>query len=403
MRPVLYDVLRLFIGPGSVVPRGIDRVDLAYALHLFEHSPRDVWGVMPTPWGVRLYERTLVRRGLARLQALWQEAPATADGDPGLAWVRARLAGADAPWPAQARRAPAWRRQWALVRETGLPWGRPARQAPRGSLYLNVGQLGWAAPMAMGWLRDRPDVAPVVMLHDAIALETPHWMSRFNAASQRAMLRMSARHATGLITNSVHARDSVTRALARHGGAVARQLTLPLPLADGFVAEDAPDPALAQVPYYVICGAIEPRKNHALLLRLWPRVSGAWLVIAGLPAHGAQPVLAAARQPRVLHAPGLSTAALRVLMRHARALLMPSLAEGFGLPVQEALSLGVPVIASDIGPHREVAQGQATLLPASDEGAWLQALLAPPQAPRHYRPQGSAAYFAAVDAFLDGF
>jgi glycosyltransferase involved in cell wall biosynthesis len=53
---------------------------------------------------------------------------------------------------------------------------------------------------------------------------------------------------------------------------------------------------------------------------------------------------------------------------------MPSHYEGFGLPVLEALAAGRPVLASDIPAHREVAGGQAELLPTQDTDAWAAAL-----------------------------
>jgi glycosyltransferase involved in cell wall biosynthesis len=53
---------------------------------------------------------------------------------------------------------------------------------------------------------------------------------------------------------------------------------------------------------------------------------------------------------------------------------MPSLAEGFGLPIAEALALGTPVLASDIPAHREAGGGAVRLLPASDAGSWRDAV-----------------------------
>jgi glycosyltransferase involved in cell wall biosynthesis len=62
------------------------------------------------------------------------------------------------------------------------------------------------------------------------------------------------------------------------------------------------------------------------------------------------------------------------LYRHAEALLVPSLAEGFSLPLIEALACDTPVIASDLEVHREVGQSYATLLPALNAKAWVEQL-----------------------------
>ena len=77
---IVYDVLRLFIGASRRTPRGIDRVDLAYARHLFGGWRGDCHGLMPTPWGLRLYDRRRVLRGLDRLEALWHEGGTAEDG-----------------------------------------------------------------------------------------------------------------------------------------------------------------------------------------------------------------------------------------------------------------------------------------------------------------------------------
>ena len=77
---------------------------------------------------------------------------------------------------------------------------------------------------------------------------------------------------------------------------------------------------------------------------------------------------------------------LGLLYRQADALLYPSFAEGWGLPVSEALAVGTPVIASHAGAIPEAASGFATLLDPASEGAWRSAVLdipasAPPRLP----------------------
>ena len=413
MRPIVYDILRLFIGPSSATPRGIDRVDLAYAEYLFAHWPGEIAGVMPTPWGVRLYDRALVLRGLARLAGIWGE---TDEEDDGLSRIKAQLRGEVAPaMPSHSRGSPI-SRQWQLIRTTGVPLGRSVREVRSDALYLNVGQLGWAAPLAMGWLERRPEIQVAVMLHDAIPIEHPLLVSRSGAAAHRQMMRVAARHIDGLITTTEAARNSVVRELAARGAGTPRSLTLPLPLAPGFLAPDRPDPALAALDYYVICGAIEPRKNHLMLLQVWRRLvellgdRAPKLVVVGAAAQGARPSLAAmaALPGHVIHAGGLSTPGLRRLIRSARALLMPSLAEGFGLPVQEALALGTPVIASDLRAHREIAAGLALLLAPDREQDWLDAILETRaggglRAPKGYQPMDAGRYFEAIAQWLTEF
>ena len=77
---------------------------------------------------------------------------------------------------------------------------------------------------------------------------------------------------------------------------------------------------------------------------------------------------------QIHHVQGLSTQAMKSLIVGSRGLLSPSFAEGFGLPIIEALHLGAPVLASDIPAHREVAGQNAILLDPLDSPAWRRAI-----------------------------
>lgn len=115
---------------------------------------------------------------------------------------------------------------------------------------------------------------------------------------------------------------------------------------------------------YLMVGTLEPRKNHALLLdafeQVWQSRPQTRVVIVGRFGWMSNDLV-----KRILHHPQYSRALflftnlvdseLEYCYRHARAFVFPSHAEGFGLPVVEALQHGLPVMASDIPIHREVA------------------------------------------------
>jgi glycosyltransferase involved in cell wall biosynthesis len=80
------------------------------------------------------------------------------------------------------------------------------------------------------------------------------------------------------------------------------------------------------------------------------------------------------------------------LYRHAEAVLVPSLAEGFSLPLIEALACDAPIIASDLEVHREVGKGYATFLPALNANAWAEQLNDGGQLEKPSKILGAAGY-----------
>jgi glycosyltransferase involved in cell wall biosynthesis len=427
--PIVYDLLRLLLVATAAKPRGIDRVDLGCARHLFESWRGDCFGLLPTPWGFRLFDRHWVVSHLDRVEALWSENGASAD-DPVLTFVRQRLDDPDAASPVRLQRETAAARevrQWRPSKLLGTRWalGAPAtRAAAQGSVYLNIGQVGWAAPWMARWLRQRPDVRPVFMLHDVIPIEHPQWGPRSLHAAHSQMVKTVARHAAGMIATTATARESVQAALHERGRlAPLPVVTMPLPVSPIFLRRDPPDPLLGAHDYFVYCSAIEPRKNHLMLVEAWKelvRRLGARaprLVVVGAPAHGGGPIkqqLEGCEELRrhIIVATGLSSPALRQLMAQAKALLMPSLAEGYGLPIAEALTLGTPVLASDLSAHMEVGGDCATYLDPHHAVAWageISRLVDDPaylaamrQRAAAYRPMTAAVYFARIESFLDG-
>ena len=385
---IVYDILRLFLAVSDRTPRGIDRVDLAYARFLFGSWSGDCSGALPTPWGLRLFDREAVLRGLDRIETFWSETIHTSH-DVTLSEVKRRLAGKPLPDDCirqTDRRSAFWKLQrfLGLLSATGLSLGKSVvRAAPRDALYINVGQLGWAAPWMTAWLHHRPDIRAIFMIHDMIPLDRPELVAGPGPWSHGRMIDTAARHAAGIISTTDAAAASVQQALQRRGRPDIAVETMKLPVAAIFLERPAPDPMLTDRNYFVACGAIEPRKNLGLLLNIWRKLVAQHgdrapkLVIAGSLGRGGQPILQAFADCAELHnhvivARGLSSPALRDLMAHATALLMPSLAEGFGLPIIEALSLGTPVLASAIPAHLEVGGDLAIFCDPTDEAAWFR-------------------------------
>jgi glycosyltransferase involved in cell wall biosynthesis len=133
--------------------------------------------------------------------------------------------------------------------------------------------------------------------------------------------------------------------------------------------------------YLLFVGNREPRKNLGTLVRAHAAARHADtdvppLVVVG-PAGWGDAWSGAEPDPAHVRLLGyLDDDDLLGTVAGAVAVCCPSVYEGFGLPVVEAMAAGTPVLASDIAAHREVAGGFATLLPAGDADAWAGAIVA---------------------------
>jgi glycosyltransferase involved in cell wall biosynthesis len=255
---------------------------------------------------------------------------------------------------------------------------------------MNVGQITLAVPTLFRWLSDRPDIAALFMLHDAIPVQRPELVDVSSARHHAQMIATAAQYADGLIVSTKAAAAEIEGELSACGRHSVPALVRSLPLTNAFMRGTQSHPEIDGIDYFVVCGTIEPRKNHALLFEVWQKLierdglAAPHLVMVGTPGWSADKLFALLDgkpllRGRVHHAAGLSTPALAQLIAGARALLVPSLAEGFSLPLLEARALGVPVIASDIPVHRERADADVHLLPVDDCMGWLAAVDAMPR------------------------
>ena len=418
-RPIIYDATRLFLSAASPTPRGIDRVEIDYARFLTASWRGEVFALLPTPWGLRLFDRTRFARAVAYLEQGWAE-HGDAATDPVFHVIANWLAGtvSAGPMSGRPRKIGGVARLVGMLAATGLSVGRPLHLAGHGAIYLNIGQLGFSSWLTTPWLRRRHDMACVFMLHDVIQLEHPEFVSSLGLAWARLMVATVRKRATALIATTDAARRSVIAALGR---SPVHCLTVPLPIAAVFATPEPPDPGLLSHTYFICCGSIEPRKNHLLLLKVWQTLiarhgnAAPRLVIVGPVSPKGMAIRDALQaspelRSHIMIASGLTSPALRKLIGNARASLTPSFAEGFGLPVIEALALKTPVVLADIAPMREAAKGLGIYHAADDAAGWTatverlsfdaEFVASQRRESAAFVPMTSAAYFSTVTDFL---
>ena len=122
--------------------------------------------------------------------------------------------------------------------------------------------------------------------------------------------------------------------------------------------------------YFLFVGTIEPRKNLTRLLQAWSELTleqrgNLSLVVVGLKGWMVDDLIKSmddGLEKNINYLNYVSDSDLQILIQEAIALVYPSIYEGFGLPVLEAMSLGTPVITSNIGATQEIANGVAVLV-----------------------------------------
>jgi glycosyltransferase involved in cell wall biosynthesis len=200
----------------------------------------------------------------------------------------------------------------------------------------------------------------VVTLLDVQHHELPAMFSRGERWLRSWAYDGAAREADLVITISEHAK----RGIVEHVGIAAERVEV-IGLGvdhDRFTPEG---PARHDLGDYVLYPAnLWPHKNHRRLLEAWPQVGGGLtLVLTG------QQFGRTIEQERVRHLGHVPHEDMPALYRGARAVVFPSLFEGFGVPVLEAMACGTPVAASDRGALAEIAGGAAMLFDPEDPAA----------------------------------
>lgn len=416
----IYDISRLTTRVTNTTPNGIDWIDSLLADHFLRKA------ALPLIFGFggpRLFPSGAVPNPVENLDRHWRRTMASASDNDVPDWLMHALCGDTNV--AQQPQSELWalatirkvRRGAQAFAHYGLRLGEDPRKAPRAAICINAANfpLEWRRHIA--WLDERQDVKLVPFIHDLLPLTDPRWFWRREPGLHARRLDLLARRGTAAIVASAEVEHHLRVYMENRG-----RFDLPIyrarpPVLPLFHEPIAPDPRLVNANYFIACGTIEPRKNHKLLLEVWRRLVEARgpdvprLLIIGKRGWLSDDIVKEIYDPRlrgsVIEARGLSTFGYRVALRHARALLAPSLAEGFGLPVAEALTAGVPVVASDIAPHREQGGIAAIYLDPAKPDDWRAVVetLAQkqPTVRRGFVAVEPETYFQSLDKFFHQF
>jgi len=224
----------------------------------------------------------------------------------------------------------------------------------------------------------------VVTVHDTVPFTHPETLTRRGAAWHRTVIRRATERANAIVVPTaavaaelrLHAPGPATVAVVGHG--VPEVFRQPM------------DPNLAALmtgrlrlpeTYVLAVGTVEPRKGLDVLVKAMsrPQAPDLPLVVVGPRGWGEVDLVELAAvhgfPAKRLHVLGrVVDDDLSAVLRRATVLAVPSRAEGFGLPVLEAMAVGTPVVHTDVPALVEVAGGTGLVVPKGDSDALASAL-----------------------------
>ena len=343
MREVLIDVTRLLDRRwNGNIPTGVDRVSLEYIRH-YANRARAI---------VRYYGRSLLA-SKEHSQQLFQEI-LNPSGD-----FKRRVV-------------------WLLTLTGSKIQNYGSR---KDCILLNTGHNGLDQKSYPSKL-EKQKVKPVFFIHDLIPLQYPEYCrsGEFQRHTQR--IHAALKLGRGIITNSNVTLQHLTDYASQH------QLALPPAVAAPLAAAKLPEASLQrpmEENYFVMLGTIESRKNHWMILQIWRRLveqmgsRAPRLVLIGKRGWECEHVVdlldrSEGLQGIVIELPDSTDQEVANYLQHAQALLFPSFAEGYGMPMMEAITFRVPVIASDLQVFKEIAGALPVYLDPLDFAGWLAAV-----------------------------
>lgn len=392
---VLFDITRLVLRSMSETPTGIDRVELAYAKHMLTNYRKRVRFVVSIKARPQIVPTAVAARYIQAIDRGWTDVM-----DPGRLKDARRLsltlgvsvASLESNGPKHltdlVRKARRTTLAALMLLRSAMENARPRNliafsRGGRHAVYVNVSHEGIGSKTMRRWLAISRSATAIFFLHDLIPITHPEFVRPGDCDKHVQRIETMMLSATTIIVNSEFTRTTLGAYERQTGKVPVEVVTAKLGVSPLFQDRrlEIPD----TTPYFIYVGTIEPRKNHQFLLEIWRQLvhrmgeATPKLVLVGRRGwenENAVDLIERGRdiQSHVIECNGLPDSFMVELVAGARALLFPSHVEGFGLPVVEALSLGTPVICSDIAALREVSRNIPEFISPIDGAAWLDAI-----------------------------
>ena len=395
-----FDITRLSKRSEATAPSGIDRVDLAYLKWLRESGPVEY--LVNGMSGFTHIHRSQGDAFLTAIESKWYGQHAQTDPHelPKLEDTSHRYRMASKWWARRkklneilsenslANLSQAQDADLDLLDVSAEPWAYrvdPAwRRSDKSGCFFGISHSMLSRTAYMAALANHRNLKRVFFIHDTIPCDFPEFCRDDEGARHLLRIRNAFRYGTHLVVNSDYTKQRLDDWRKQLGEKVLPIEVIPIGVDQGLLDYTHNDAARtdSKRPYFVILGTIEPRKNHSMLLEVWRNFSATLpndaipeLLIIGKRGWENKDVFQTldhceSLSSHVRELNHVSDKELWPLLQGARAMLFPSFVEGWGMPLVEALTLGVPVIASDISAFHEAGQGVPELISPSDGSAW---------------------------------
>lgn len=280
------------------------------------------------------------------------------------------------------------------------------------SILINTGHIGLKQKNYIKMLT-KYALKPIFFVHDLIPIAYPEYCSPGEDIRLKDKLDYILKYGQGIITNSQATLDEVKNYTS---------LKVPATVAKLATSIKVPQTTKRPInkPYFVMLSTIEARKNHLLILQIFRNIAKKdpqntpHLCIIGKRGWEAEQVFdlldrCPILKNHVIEINNCQDQELSNYIQHAQALLFPSFAEGYGLPLIEALQLNTPVIASNLDVFKEIADDIPEYIDPLDGITWQKTILAYSETEnisvqknkiQKFTPPSWQEHFQEVDKFL---
>lgn len=376
MNVTFYDVTRLISKVDAITPTGIDRVDIKYAYYLYRSQNYRSYYIYLHKGVFYLYPQEKIGFFLEGLYQKWINGNFLSGGIYKKETIN------------KYNRKINNKKNHRCLDESLLKI--ISQEAGNNVFYLNVSHYGIGQIDAYYIFKTLGNMKIIFYLHDLIPIDYPEYVKDDDEVTHQKRIDVMANFADAILVNSEYTKDCFIKNCIDNNFSIPIIKTLHIGVEDSFLnikAEPLSEELsfLEDVDYFIYVGTIEPRKNHVMLLNLWrqhlAKVQNApKLVLLGKRGWNNEAVFnlldrCPLLQESVIELQGVSDGVMVSLIKNSKGALFPTFVEGWGMPLVEAMSMKVPMLAADIPALREAGQNLAEYIDPIDSLGWKEAIL----------------------------